>query len=198
MLLFFDTETTGLWNKKRPCGHPDQPKIVQLGALLVDPATRAEVMRLDLIIFREDPIPQASAKIHGTSTERSQALGVYEPPALDLFCDLLLSAETVVAHNIEFDVQVINNACRLAAGNPILDVFAHKGQFCTMKAATPVCRFPSKNGGGGYGWPKLELAIPHLLGRPPTDAHRAIGDVIDCRDLFFYLQDLIASPPTPA
>lgn len=56
-----------------------------------------------------------------------------------------------------------------------------------------MCKFPNKNGFQGYGWPKLELAVPHLLGRQPTAAHRAIGDVIDCRDLFWRLQDLIAN-----
>lgn len=193
MILFFDTETTGLWNKKAPSGHPDQPRIAQLGALLIDPADRRELMRLDVIVYREDPIPKEAASVHGITSEISSALGVTESAALDVFCDMVMAADLLVAHNIDYDVQVINNAAQLLSGNAAMNVFGGKPQFCTMKAATPVCRFPSKNGGGGFGWPKLELAIPHLLGRPPTAAHSAIGDVIDCKDLFFYLQDLVAS-----
>lgn len=187
--LFFDTETTGLWDKNLPCGHEGQPRIVQIAAILEDLQAREEVMRIDLIVFRDQPIPAASSKVHGTTTEKSQAIGVGENAALDVFCDMVMAAELVVAHNIEFDVNVINNAARLISGDPKLDVFAGKKPFCTMLAAVPVCKFPSKFGKKGYAWPKLELAIPHLLNREPTAAHRAVGDVKDCRDLFYYLQD---------
>jgi DNA polymerase-3 subunit epsilon len=192
MLLFFDTETTGLWEKRLPCGDEGQPKIVQLGAMLVDPVARREVMRIDLIVYRPDPIPETASNIHKTTTAISQAIGVNENAALDIFCDMLQAAEMAVAHNIEFDVNIINNAARLLSGNPKLDVFLGKGKFCTMLAAVPVCKFPSKFGHKGYAWPKLEKAVPHLLGREPTAAHQAIGDVIDCHDLFFYLQDTAA------
>lgn len=192
MLLFFDTETTGLWEKRLPCGDEGQPKIVQLGAMLVDPVERREVMRIDLVVYRPDPIPEAASNIHKTTTDISQAIGVQEDCALQIFCDMLAAAQMAVAHNIEFDVNIINNAVRLLSGNPKLDVFADKGKFCTMLAAVPVCKFPSKYGHKGYAWPKLEKAIPHLIGREPTAAHQAIGDVIDCRDLFFYLQDTAA------
>ena len=192
-LLFFDTETTGLWNKRLPCGHEGQPRIAQIAALLEDSDTREEIMRIDLIIYRDQPIPVESSRIHGTTTEKSQAIGLGENAAMDVFCDMVAASDLLVAHNIEFDVNVVNNAARIMSGNPRLNVFEGKEQFCTMQAATPVCKFPNKNGFQGYGWPKLELAIPHLLGRQPTAAHRAIGDVIDCRDLFWRLQDLIAN-----
>lgn len=192
-LFFFDTETTGLWDKRLPCGHEGQPRIAQIAGLLEDSETREEIMRVDLVIYRDQPIPEASSRIHGTTTEVSQAIGVGESAALDVFCDMLAAADLVVAHNIEFDVNVVNNAARLLSGNPGLNVFQGKAPFCTMKAATPVCKFPNKFGGSDYGWPKLELAVPHLLKREPTAAHRAIGDVIDCRDLFWFLQDHIAA-----
>lgn len=191
-LLFFDTETTGLWNKRLPSGHEGQPRIAQIAALLEDSETREEIMRIDLILYRDQPIPVESSRIHGTTTEKSQAIGLGENAALDVFCDMVAVSDLLVAHNIEFDVNVINNAARLLSGNPGLNVFQGKQQFCTMQAATPVCKFRNKHGGPDYGWPKLELAVPHLLGREPTAAHRAIGDVIDCRDLFWHLQDLIA------
>jgi len=199
-ILFFDTETTGKWNKRLPSGHPDQPRIVQLGATLVDADTRAEVMRQDVIIwqdianFSEDAYEnfQGASAIHGLTQERIDALGVNENAALDVFCDMVAVADLIVAHNIEFDVRVINNAAQVLSGTAGMTVFGGKPQFCTMKTSIPICKFPNKNGFGSYGWPKLEDAVRKLLEREPTAAHSAIGDVIDCRDLFFYLQDLIA------
>lgn len=199
LALFYDTETTGLWEKRLPCGHEGQPKLVQLAAILKDVETHREVMRIALVVYRPEPIPDAAAKVHGTTTEISQAIGVNEAAALDVFCDMVLAADLMVAHNIEFDTNIINNAARLLSGNPKLDVFEGKKKFCTMLAGVPICKFPSKFGHKGYGWPKLEEAVRHLLGREPSDAHQAIGDAIDCHDLFFHLQGLLAErQPEPA
>ncbi|USN14209.1 three-prime repair exonuclease I [Brevundimonas phage vB_BpoS-Papperlapapp] len=192
-LLFFDTETTGLWDKRSPCGHEAQPRIVQIAAILQDSDTRAELMRMDLIVYRDQPIPLASSNVHGTTTAVSQAIGLTEGPVLDVFCDMVAVADVLVAHNIEFDVNIVNNAARLLSGNPALDVFQGKQQFCTMQTGIPICKFPNKNGYQGYAWPKLEDAVRKLLGREPTSAHQAIGDVIDCRDLFWFIQDHLAA-----
>lgn len=131
-LLFFDTETTGLWNKRLPCGHEGQPRIAQIAALLEDSDTREEIMRIDLIIYRDQPIPVESSRIHGTTTEKSQAIGLGENAAMDVFCDMVAASDLLVAHNIEFDVNVVNNAARIMSGNPRLNVFEGKEQFCTM------------------------------------------------------------------
>lgn len=200
LILFFDTETTGKWNKRKPSAHPDQPRIVQIGAMLVDSETRAEVMRLDVIVYQDIASFsdeafvnfQGASQVHGMTQEKIEALGVNENATLDIFCDMVDRADLLVAHNIQYDVGVINNAAQILSGNSAMTVFGGKPQFCTMKAAIPVCKFPNKNGFGSYGWPKLEDAVRKLLEREPTAAHSAIGDVIDCRDLFFYLQDLIA------
>lgn len=192
-ILHFDTETTGLWDKRLPNGHEGQPRIVQIAALMEDSETRQEIMRIDLVVFRDQPIPLASSNVHGTTTAVSQAIGLTEGPVLDVFCDMVAVSDLLVAHNIEFDVNIINNAARLLSGNPSLNVFQGKQQFCTMQAGIPVCKFPNKNGYPGYGWPRLEDAVRKLLDREPTAAHRAIGDVIDCRDLFWFLQDHIAA-----
>lgn len=189
--LFFDTETTGLWNKKLPCGHPDQPKLTQIAAILEDTETRVEIMRMNLIVFREDPIPEASSNVHGTTTEISQQIGIFDEPIIEVFMGMVDAADAVIAHNTEFDINILNNALRLMSGNPKADMFIGKTPICTMLRAVPVCRFPNKNGYTGFAWPRLEDAIRKLLDREPTDAHQAIGDVLDCRDLYYYLEDLI-------
>jgi DNA polymerase-3 subunit epsilon len=190
--LIFDTETTGLWQKGAPCGDARQPKLVQLAAILRDIETRREFMRTSLVIYRTEPIPAEATKVHGTTQEISQALGIDERDALNIFARMVESADVMIAHNIEFDVNIMNNAARLMADDPSIDLFEGKKKFCTMLASVPVCKLPSKYGHPGYAWPKLEVAVRTLLGREPSDAHQAIGDAIDCDELFFHLQDLIA------
>ncbi|WP_182340872.1 hypothetical protein [Comamonas koreensis] len=50
LALAYDTETTGLPLFKEPSEHPDQPHIVQLGAILVDLNTRTTIASMDVII----------------------------------------------------------------------------------------------------------------------------------------------------
>jgi DNA polymerase-3 subunit epsilon len=196
--LIFDTETTGLWEKTLPCGHEGQPKLVQLAAILKDVETRREFMRVSLVIYRTEPIPEPAVKVHGTTLAISQEVGLDERDVLNIFARMIECADVAIAHNIEFDINIINNAARLMSGDPKLDLFAGKKKFCTMLASVPVCKLPSKFGHRGFAWPKLEEAVRLLLGREPSDAHQAIGDAIDCNDLFFHLQDLIAARAAPA
>jgi hypothetical protein len=77
--LVFDTETTGLPLFEQPSDHPDQPHLVQLGALLVDLDTRRELASVDLIV-RPDGwvIGEEVSKIHGITHELAMDVGVPE------------------------------------------------------------------------------------------------------------------------
>lgn len=188
MKLFFDTETTGLWIKGLPIGSPDQPKIVQIAAILTDDEG-VEVMSCNLTVYQEH-VPEKASAIHGKTTEFVQAYGINEGTALTVFEEMLAVADTVVAHNGEYDQQVVLNSIRLIdgvnAGNP----FEGKDAFCTMKASTGLCKIPSPR--GGYKWPKLTEAYVHLFGEEFDGAHDALADVRACKDVYFALKKIMA------
>ncbi len=190
MILVFDTETTGKWNKRLPMGHPEQPRLVQIGALLIEPETRRRLMTLDVTIYR-DHVPEEASAIHGVTTDFCQRYGVGEEAALDVFLDMVEGADTIVCHNIEFDTKVIKNAIHVLSQKAGADPFAGKGSFCTMLTSVPILKLPPNFPGAGYAWPKLEVAVKLMLDRDPTGAHSAIGDAIDAADLFFRLQDVM-------
>ncbi|UTU07864.1 DNA polymerase III alpha subunit [Caulobacter phage C1] len=185
MILFFDTETTGLWNKGLPMGSEEQPKIVQIAAILTD-ENGEEKMQMNFIV-RQDHVPQRASDVHGITTEVSQALGLNEGIVMSAFEELLTLADTVVAHNGEYDQQVIQNAYTLLDGK-LSNHFADKKAFCTMKASTAICKI---KGPRGYKWPKLIEAHEILLGEKFDGAHDALADVRACKRVYFKLQDII-------
>jgi DNA polymerase-3 subunit epsilon len=187
LILVFDTETTGFLHGRLPIGHSDQPKIVQLAAVLCR-EDQTEVMRLDVVIY-QDVVPAESTKAHGLTEEFVKAVGVNEGAALSLFEDMLSIADIVVAHNIDYDRKVVTNAVRLLDGTPDTDPFAGKQLFCTMKAATPILKLPRKS--GGIKSPSLTECVKHLLGRDHVTAHTAIGDVLETKNIFFKLQEIV-------
>ena len=191
MILFFDTETTNFLNGKLDYNHPDQARVVQLGALLVDDQAEGypETMRLDVVldVGPEVNFSEGAVKIHGVTKEFSRTFGVNENAAYDIFLNMLEVADLAVAHNSDFDVKMIRYQMQRLSGDDKFDPFAGRNIYCTMKALAPILKLPPKGRNPGYGWPNLTEACRIALDREPTNAHNAIGDVIDCRDLFFWM-----------
>lgn len=191
MILFFDTETTGFVNGKISVNDPKQARVVQLGAMLVDDQAegRPEIMRLDTILDVGDVyFDEGAVKTHGISKDFARSFGVNEGAAFDIFMNMLEVCDLCVAHNTAFDTKVIRTQMQRLTATPDYDPFAQKPSYCTMQALTPILKLPNKSK-PGFGWPKLEKAVEICLGREATNAHNAIGDVIDCRDLFFWIVD---------
>lgn len=181
MTLVFDTETTGKADFNKPPEDPCQPRLVQLGALLLGPELET-VGELNLIVKPEGfEIPEEAAQVHGITTQRALSFGLPEKSVLDLFVLFLEKSKRLVAHNITFDAIVIGRA------------FAVHGMkvtppepYCTMKAATPVCKIPGMRG-GEYKWPSLQEAHKILLGTGFEDAHDAMADVRACARIYEHL-----------
>jgi len=88
-------------------------------------------------------IPVDSARIHGITTDRANAEGVSLYKVLPQFNADVEKADTVVAHNLDFDLPVVTTEfvrCRLETG------LADKHSFCTMKTPQVVswCKLPFK------------------------------------------------------
>jgi DNA polymerase-3 subunit epsilon len=177
MTIVFDTETTGLADFSKPPEHECQPRLVQLGALLLDSDLQT-VGELNLIIKPNGfVIPDAAAKVHGFTTEKATQYGVNEREALLLFREWLWNAKTLVAHNIQFDGIVLGRA--YAVNEIEVKVPA---LYCTMIAAAPICKLPGR--GGQYKWPSLMEAHQILLGTTFEGAHDAMADVRACARIY--------------
>ncbi len=183
-ILVFDTETTGL----PPRGvtdpkAPGLPHVVELGAAVFAVSVNGafERVRGFSTIIKPDgwEIPEAAAKVHGISTERAAAEGVPAWRALWMFERLIRSAEIVVAHNLDFDLLMINaEFARIGFGSPMIGI----DKFCTMKATTPICRIPGRY--RDFKWPKLEEAYRHLFGEDFDGAHSAEADLEACARIY--------------
>jgi DNA polymerase-3 subunit epsilon len=179
--LFFDTETTGFKSSTFT------PEIVQIGALLQDMSNYRVLSELNLIITAQAPIPQVVSDIHGIDDEISRKYGVDTTVAETMFAMLAEKADVIVAHNIEFDLGIIEGMWPNASA-----VLAERKQFCTMKRATDVIKLPAgKYHGKSYSTykpPKLIEAYQHFYeGASFENAHDAMADVRACRDVFVKL-----------
>jgi DNA polymerase III epsilon subunit-like protein len=111
-MLFIDTETTGLPKNRNSNGLESKgnwPDIVSVSWAIVKDGVKQPTKYF--VISPEDwTIPDDSTRIHGITMEDAYAKGV---PLRDVLSELsidLKKVKTLVAHNLEFDKNVLLNA----------------------------------------------------------------------------------------
>jgi DNA polymerase-3 subunit epsilon len=186
MILFFDTETTGLpRNYKAPVTDlANWPRVVQIAWLLTDDAG-AEITSAERIIRPDGyEIPADSARVHGITTERAFREGAPLAEVLGDARAAIDKASVLVAHNMSFDEKILG-AELLRAG--LSNVVESKTRLCTMQASTDFCALPGRY---GYKWPSLQELYARLFQESFDGAHQALADVRACARCFVELRRL--------
>lgn len=165
-LLIFDTETTGLpVNRVRAQLRPmNWPHIVSISWIVLDSKTNSTITKKSYIIKPIDwIIPIESTNIHGIQHAFASNYGV---PLRDVMNEFISTEyDMVVAHNLEFDENVVVNALYWDLGCKDFIGFT-KPKACTMLKTTKICKLPS-NYGSGYKPPKLSELYEYVFKRKP-------------------------------
>ena len=189
MLLFIDTETTGI-PTRRGASHTDVsvwPRIVSISWLLCRSASDVACRAHHIIQPGGFTIPADASRVHGISTERALRDG---RPLHSVLSELHGNIDsfrptTLIAHNIAFDRPIVlAEAFRLGIRSPLETL----PTVCTMQASTGYCRIPRPS--GGYKWPTLAELHRCLFGVELTAAHDAGNDVLAAMQCYFRLIEL--------
>lgn len=184
LLLFFDTETTGLpKNWKAPASDVNNwPRLIQFAWQLYD--VNGNLLESNSSIIKPDNfvIPKESSNIHGITTERAYVEGENLNQVLDKFKRNLDKANLIIAHNMSFDEKVLGaEFYRLHNYNPLTKI----EKLCTMQLSTNICKI---DGTYGYKWPKLEELHYFLFKKGFDNAHDAEADIQATADCYFELK----------
>jgi DNA polymerase III epsilon subunit-like protein len=184
MHLIFDTETSGL-PTAQAAEHPEQPRVMQVGAQLLDNdfVVRGELNLLLKWPDRYDVHPLAF-KAHGISWEMTQDLGVCPAQAADLFAIFVERAKHFAAFNAKFDFQLTTIwAAQTRRPKP----FFQTQPFCPMLALTPIMKLPGK-WANSFKRPNLQEAHVFCTGRQFDGAHDAMADVRALGEVYKWLK----------
>ena len=144
MILYFDTETSGL--------RPGQ--ICQLSYVMQEGLCATAKN----FFFTVDHVEYGAFCVHGFSVEKLKTLSNGKRFA-DCFSEIekdFARADVIVAHNVSFDISFMR-----AEYQALGEVFYINNEFCTMKKSTPVCKL-QRNSGVGYKYPKLNELCAYL------------------------------------
>jgi DNA polymerase III epsilon subunit-like protein len=167
-LLVFDVETTGLPKKDLPLSAREQPRMIQIGAILL--SNKWEEINIFSTVIRPDGwVSSAGAKdAHGITERRCDLYGVRQKAALAFFMDLVRSAGEIAAYNLPFDEFVIDvELDRLGAKPP---EWKRGGLIRTC-----VMRMAAEKWNGGVSM-KLPAAHEKATGIVYHPKHQAISD----------------------
>lgn len=187
MILFFDTETTGLpkdW-KAPPDQSDNWPRVIQIAWILTEADGEYVDSRESVIKPEGFRIPTEAVLVHGISTEQAEQEG---EPAMEVFRDFheqVARARTLVAHNMDFDSKVMR-AEFLRMG--LKDLLRKKKTYCTMLSSTELCQLPGRH--GKYKWPTLYELHEHLFGEDFEGQHDAMADIQACMRCYFRLKKM--------
>jgi DNA polymerase III epsilon subunit-like protein len=184
MILFFDTETTGLpKNWKAPVTDLNNwPRLVQLAYLVYDFDGTLIHSCNEIVKPNGFTIPLDASNIHGITTEIANQRGSNITDVFEIFLIHLKRAKVIVAHNMAYDVKIIGSELiRLGLDN-ILD---SKEKICTMESTVDLCKI---DGPYGYKWPKLEELHRFLFNHDFDGAHDALADIQATAKCFWELK----------
>ena len=144
MILYLDTETTGLY----------PGNICQLSYAMQDKSG----VRAKNMFFSVDKVDYGAYLVHGFSVAKLKTLskGLRFADRFDEINADISEADAVVSHNTAFDFMFLR-----AEYERLGKLFAVKKDFCSMKKSVPVCKI-RKTRGNGYKYPKLFELCEHF------------------------------------
>lgn len=184
-IIFVDTETTGLpkfANISAIDKQDNWPDIVSIAWIIYENGIL--ISSKYSVIKPQWPIPEDSIKIHKITEQYAHQNGHKLYDVLNDLANDLIITDRVVAHNIEFDKNVLFNAYRWR-----LDInpwhFWPKDETCTMEKARGELKLPSKYSTSRYKSPSLTELYRHTFKKEPVDMHNSKNDVAALADIYW-------------
>jgi DNA polymerase III epsilon subunit-like protein len=216
-LLVFDTETTGLIKTSISADTLHLlPIIVQFSYIIYDTEEQDIKVSRDHIIKVPEGviIPEESIQFHKITNEISEKKGVSLNEVLNEFFAHLRTSDTLIGHNIEFDINMIkiellryiNNSAVLGDHLTLCKQNLHylsnfQNVYCTLKSTIQFCNITSisKMGKPYLKFPRLVELHQKLFNTVPKNLHNSFNDILvtlRCFMKFKYEVDLLETCET--
>ena len=182
LICIFDTETTG---KDIPFASVSDSakwsciRLVQFAYELYQPDGTLVEKRCFLLRPEGFIIPPESISIHGITQELATKEGIDMKEFIDCLTALLPKVQTLVAHNLEYDTNVIQSELYRAQQFIVLDEWKRKETECTMLMGK---RYIGR-------WAKLAVLAEQCDISIPKGLHQADVDTKLCATIYFYLRN---------
>lgn len=190
MIIFYDTETSGLPIRGLPMDDNAQPWIMQVGAMFTDMDGLRIHGAVSTYIKPDGRKGREGAEaIHGITERDCSRLGVPELGPLSMLTAWMGMARLVVGFGLKFDQMITAGVIERRGKN--VSAWERPGVkwIDLIETCAQVCKIPSEHESGTYRWPNLDTACEMILGEAPREGyHDAFGDADRARRLYIELK----------
>jgi DNA polymerase III epsilon subunit-like protein len=196
-LLVFDTETSGLPEEKGQSLYATHkwPYIMQLSYIFYDDSSNQVIELYDSLVKLDNSIllSEDSIAIHNITREMANNSGKPIKIVLSSFINALMSADIIIGHNIQFDMNIIRVEC--IRNNIKFNFNMNKENkpiihYCTMKKGKYITNIEltSTNGAKYIKNPKLIELYKHYFNEEVNGLHNALTDVLVCFRCYYKME----------
>jgi DNA polymerase-3 subunit alpha len=190
MSIIIDIETTGLPIRGLEADEYnidsfDTSRIVQISFMICDD-TLCTIDQQTFIVKPNDFYIRKS-EYHKITNEIGIKNGYNIDIILKILSNYLKHVSHIIAHNIEFDIQIIRSECYRYKLHDILNEIDIKYKKCTMEKTKNIVK--SKNRGNRIKKPNLGELYSYATGQPILEQHDAKYDVINLHKAIKILYD---------
>jgi DNA polymerase-3 subunit alpha len=187
-VIIFDLETTGLPAKPVIFGFPcptklsayDDCRIVQICAMLCN-KNDLSCVELKNIIIKSDGFDIPNSDIHGITPEKSDKEGIlFKKIFEDELGKLFKKAKYALAHNAEFDMNVLKSELFRYGISDVLDHVEHMEPICSMKKTKRLVG--ALNSKKNVKNPSLAELYKFSTGKEISNQHNAEFDVVNLHE----------------
>ena len=186
--IFIDTETNGLpitkgfnnYYSPREIKYYNNSRMIEIGYLIYNNKNEKikEVSRL----IKPDNFIIENSQFHGITYEKASKEGEkIEDVLVELYNELLL-CDTIIAHNINFDINIILSEAYRLKNIDLIKNIKSKKHTCTMKLSQQLMNV--------YKSPKLIETYEFLFKKKIKQDHRALSDVIICANCYYKITSI--------
>jgi len=181
--IFIDVETTGLpENRGFNCyHHPSKlfyykkSRLVELAYIIYD-SNNQLVKKVEKIVKPVD-FTIENSEFHGITTKMAQTNGEDLSNVLDELYKDLDNVDTIVAHNINFDIHILLAECYREKKQNLIKQLETIERICTMDLGKMYMNTKK--------YPKLVELYEHVFNKPIVQEHRALSDTQICADCYY-------------
>lgn len=194
MSLIIDTETSGLpdatnmrWGEYpnyKALEKYDGARIVQLSFIVTD--KKYNSLDLQDYVIKREGFNITNSEFHGI-TDKISDDGTEFDVAIQSFYEALKKVTHIIAHNVEFDINVIRSELFRRGKMDIMKELNKKILMCTMKHCKNIVKIV--NSYGKYKFPSLKEIYKFVFDRDMNNAHNSKYDVINLHAVIKKMND---------
>ncbi len=187
-ILIIDTETSGLpitlgfnkYHSPKKVKYYENSRLIEIAYIIFD--KNGKKLKEVSSLIKPLNFEINNSQFHGITHKLASETGISLIDALKDLDEDLTDVNTIVAHNINFDLNIISSECYREKLADLVDKINLKKKECTMKLGRELMK--------QYKSPKMIELYEYLFKKKISQEHRALSDVVICAQCYFKINNI--------